>query len=73
MNMLGSWKEDSLRYKTNEAFPATKTNPADFDEIEGYSPKRPKVRDDRSGRTRLTRGQADDAWGMYKSNPSQVS
>ena len=29
--------------ETNEAFPARETNPADFDKLEGYNPKRPKV------------------------------
>ena len=29
--------------ESNEAFPARETNPADFDKLEGYNPKRPKV------------------------------
>ena len=29
--------------ETNEAFPARETNPEDFDKLEGYNPKRPKV------------------------------
>ena len=29
--------------ETNEAFPARETNPVDFDKLERYNPKRPKV------------------------------
>ena len=29
--------------ETSEAFPARKTNLVDFDKLEGYNPKRPKV------------------------------
>ena len=29
--------------ETSEAFPARERNPADFDKLEGYNPKRPKV------------------------------
>ena len=29
--------------ETNEAFPGRKTNPADFDKLEGCNPKRPRV------------------------------
>ena len=28
--------------ESNEAFQARETNPADFDKLEGYNPKRPK-------------------------------
>ena len=50
--------------ETNEAFPDRKTNPADFDKLEGCNPKgREYAR--RSSRTRSTRGQ--------EKNPSQVS
>ena len=29
--------------ETNEAFPGRKTNPADFDKLEGCNPKRPRI------------------------------
>ena len=38
-----SQKKNSIRYRTNEAFPARKTNLVDFDKLEEYDPKWPKV------------------------------
>ena len=31
------------RIQTNEAFPGRKTNPADFNKLEGCNPKRPRI------------------------------
>ena len=58
--------------ETNEAFPARETNPADFDKLEGYNPKRPKV-DAPKRPGQITRGQTNEAWALYKSNPSRMS
>ena len=54
--------------ETNEAFPARKTNPADFDKLERYNPKGRKSLLP-SGRARSTRGQANEAWGPFLESP----
>ena len=42
---------------------------ADFDKLEKCKIEKANVR--RSGQARSTHGQANEAWALYKSNPSQ--
>ena len=51
-------------------------NPADFDKLEGYNPKRQRNTVPSSWANcwaRSTCGYANEAWALYKSNPSRVS
>ena len=60
--------------KTNEPSPASETSPAAFVKTEEENSKisgRNYLR--WSGRVRSTRGQAIEAWELYKSNPSRVT
>ena len=60
--------------KANEAFPARETNPTDVDKLEGYQKMAETSSDaDVAGPLRSTRGQANEAWALYKSNPSRVT
>ena len=45
--------------ETNEAFPDRKTNPEDFDKLEGCNPKRPRICSPMS-QARSTRGQENE-------------
>ena len=59
--------------ETNETSPASETSPATFVKTEEENSKisgRNYLR--RSGRVRSTRGQAIEAWELYKSNPSSA-
>ena len=60
--------------ETNEPSPASETSPAAFVKTEEENSKisgRNYLR--WSGRVRSTRGQAIEAWELYKSNPSRVT
>ena len=58
--------------ETNEAFPGRETNLTDFDNSENIVRKgRETAR--RSSQARSTRGLANEAWALYKSNRSRVS
>ena len=60
--------------KANEAFPARETNPTDVDKLEGYQKMAETSSDaDVAGPLRSTRGQANEAWALYKSNLSRVT
>ena len=60
--------------KANEAFPARETNPTDVDKLEGYQKMAETSSDaDVAGPLRSTRGQANEACELYKSDPSRVT
>ena len=60
--------------ETNEPSPASETSPAAFVKTEEENSKISGRNYWRwSGRVRSTRGQAIEAWELYKSNPSRVT
>ena len=59
--------------KTNEAFPARETNPADLPNSKDKIKKWSKPLTLAMWRARSTAGQANEAWALYKSNLSRVT
>ena len=59
--------------KTNEAFPDRETNPVGLLTNSKDIIQKGRKSSRRSGWARLTPGQVNEAWALYKSNPSRVS